>query len=297
MPEERRDSIIEAVKLCLENSFLFYRDQWFSLLLGIPTGGAESSSLANITMRYLFIKYRESLQYTNSDTNLNTVFYRFLDDIFGNWNGSKQQFQQFTNSLNTYMSDYGIVFDIAKIQFGKIINFLDIIIDISGDSLETDIFIKPTDSPNLLNRESYAPCHLFKSIPYSQYRRAVVICSNSSLKLKQFDRITSKLISNGYSVNELKIAQDKANLLDRTSILNYKNKDNDILNNQNEVPKTVMTFVTTFNAHIETFRNFFKDNIDELTNLIGPHKIIMALKKNPNRKCIVFQKKMWCHQN
>ena len=287
MPEERTISILEAVTLCLENSYLFYRDQWFSLLLGIPTGGAESSSLANITMRYLFIKYRDSIQGTSNDTHLNTLLYRFLDDIFGNWTGTREQFHQFTNSLNTFMSDYGIVFDIAKIQFGKIINFLDIIVDISGDSLETDIYIKPTDSPNLLNRESFAPRHLFKSIPFSQYRRAVVICSNTDLKEKQFNRITNKLISNGYSTNELKVAQDKANLLNRSLILN--NENNDTLDDENS--KTVLTFVTTFNTHIDIIRTFFRENSNELNNLIGPHKIVMALKKNPNLGNVLFSGK------
>ena len=50
------------------------------------------------------------------------------------------------------MSQYGAVFDLAKIQFGKIVNFLDIIVDISDGTLQTDIYIKPTDLPNLLNR-------------------------------------------------------------------------------------------------------------------------------------------------
>ena len=120
------------------------------------------------------------------------------------------------------MSQYGVVFDLAKIQFGKIVNFLDIIVDISDGNLQTDIYIKPTDSPNLLNRGSFALAHLFNSIPYSQYRRVAVIWSHIELKNKQFELITNKFTSNGYSHTELKIAWDKANSLDRTLILNQE---------------------------------------------------------------------------
>ena len=294
MSEERKNTILEAVELCLDNSYLFYRDEWYLSLLGIPTGGAESSSLANITLRYLFTKYRTTQEYREQYDSLNTVFFRFLDDIFGNWIGTHEEFNEFTNHLNTYMSQYGVVFDTAKIQFGKTVNFLDVVVDISKDALQTDIYIKPTDSPNLLNRDSFAPVHLFKSIPYSQYRRAAVICSDADLKYKQYERITQKLTSNGYSHTELKTARDKANLIDRSSILagDYCNNRTNTQSNSNI---TILTFVTTFNAHVEVFKKFFKDSYDEIKSLIGPHKIILALKKNPNIGNVLFSKKKFAN--
>ena len=103
---------------------------------------------------------------------------RFLDDIFGIWSGSHGDFLLFFDDLNIFLSRYGLEFEKKKMQIGKKVDFLDVSVDISSGSLETDIYIKPTDSPSLLHRSSFAPPHLFKSIPYSQFRRATIICSN-----------------------------------------------------------------------------------------------------------------------
>ena len=260
---------------------------------GIPTGGPESSSLANITLRYLILKYKQTEEYLDMFSQYVKSFSRFLDDVFGNWTGTGQQFYQFINHLNHFMSDYGIEFDMESTQFGKIVNFLDVVVDISSGYLVTDMYIKPTDSPNLLNRGSFAPSHLFTSVPYTQYRRASLICSTNELRDKQYQRITDKLVNNGYSLDELIVSQERAKLLDRSNILQIADPQqsiNGIQNNEQNVTVS-LSFVTNYNFHAKLFRSYFNNKKVELNNLIGSHRIIMALKKNPNIGDSLFSKK------
>ena len=164
------------------------------------------------------------------------------------------------------------------------------------------MYIKPTDSPNLLNRKAFAPPHLFKAIPYTQYRRATVICSTPELRDTQFNRITEKLVGNEYSINELVTPQKKAKDLDRFEILSNATLNTNSENaaptdaDANPIPLVVtVSFVTTYNYHAKHFRKFFNDHKAELNNLIGQHKIILSLKKNLNLGDVLFSGKKFAN--
>ena len=45
---ERKNTIIELVNFSVSNAVVHYRDNWFKMLEGIPTGGSDSVCLANI---------------------------------------------------------------------------------------------------------------------------------------------------------------------------------------------------------------------------------------------------------
>ena len=49
--------------------------------------------------------------------------------------------------------------------------------------------------------------------------------------------------------------------------------------------------MSTYNDHIQKFRNFFNDNVDDINKLIGPHQIIMSTKKNANIGDVLFSGK------
>ena len=45
--------ILDLMKLCLENSVVHYRGGWYRSKKGIPTGGPESSGIANIVVFFV----------------------------------------------------------------------------------------------------------------------------------------------------------------------------------------------------------------------------------------------------
>ena len=87
--EDQIEMVIEMAKLCINNSVICYRGVWYRTILGIPTGGPESGSIANLVVyfvleRMLFIHPRVA--------PLNKILSRkrFLDDIWFRWRGTSK---------------------------------------------------------------------------------------------------------------------------------------------------------------------------------------------------------------
>ena len=54
--KQQIDMILCLAKTCIENSVIHYRGKWYCSVLGLPTGGPESGSLANIFVYFIFQK-------------------------------------------------------------------------------------------------------------------------------------------------------------------------------------------------------------------------------------------------
>ena len=61
------------------------------------------------------------------------------------------------------------------------INFLNVTVSLIEAVIETDLFVKPTDSYQYLQSSSCHPFHCKKGIPYSQALRLNRICSEITL--------------------------------------------------------------------------------------------------------------------
>ena len=92
-------------------------------------------------MRYVLNKFRNSELFNNRYQQLVNLLMRFLDDIFGIWSGSHSDFLLFFDHLNMFLCEYGLEFEKKNMQIGKRVDFLDVSVDISSGSLETDIYI------------------------------------------------------------------------------------------------------------------------------------------------------------
>ena len=105
-------------------------------------------------------------------------------------------------------ADYGITF---KGAVGSEVDFLDISISLKSDGkLETKLFVKPTDASRYLNRRSEHGPHTFKSTPFSQFRRAVVICSNENNRNHSILYMAKKCLDSSYEQTEIDAAKENA---------------------------------------------------------------------------------------
>ena len=91
-------------------------------LKGIPTGGPESGSIANLVVYFLL----EKVLFVHPRINpLNKISSRkrFLDDLWFGWMGTERQFTSFKKVLNEVGDDlHGITF---KGDVSKSVDFLD----------------------------------------------------------------------------------------------------------------------------------------------------------------------------
>ena len=108
---------------------------------------------------------------------------RFLDGIFQEWYGTKAEFEMYKESINKVGIELGFT---VKGDCEKTIEFLDVQVSIDPSGHKTDLHIKPTDANRYLNRKSYHSQHTFRATPFSQFRRAVLICSDSIDRVDAF---------------------------------------------------------------------------------------------------------------
>ena len=79
------------------------------------------------------------------------------------------------------------------------INFLDVTASLTEGVIETDLYVKPTDSQQYLQSTS---CHSFrrkKGIPFSQALRLNRICSETNSFGKHCNGLERFLLERGYS--------------------------------------------------------------------------------------------------
>ena len=113
--------------------------------------------------------------------------------------------------------DHGITFTGAV---GLTIDFLDVSVTLKpAGKVETKLFVKPTDASRYLHRRSDHGSHTFRSAPFSQFRRAVVICSNPVERNQSILYMAKKFLDSGYKKIEIDAAKEKALSLDRMKIL------------------------------------------------------------------------------
>ena len=199
--EELAEWLIQLVELSLESAFAKYGNCWYRALLGIPTGGSLSVTLANIAVFYAL---RKVLADNVTPELIN--FKRFIDDIAGLWNGSEESFEKWSDKINAGLqtefslsikdnplerwdlncSDHYTVFLDIKFRFDQICG------------ITTDINIKSTDARAYLHYSSFHPRQTFPSIVYSQalrYRR--IINNDETLKIR-LDELQECFINSSY---------------------------------------------------------------------------------------------------
>ena len=106
------------------------------------------------------------------------------------------------------------------------VNFLDVSTMLIGNYIRTCLYVKPTDAKRYLHRKSDHSLHTFRSTPYSQFRRAVIICSDPDDRDYFIDVMLQKFVDSGYSRDVLIAAKEKALMIDRMDVLRNTNLDN-----------------------------------------------------------------------
>ena len=188
------DLVTELLKINLDGNDFMFDDKYFLQVKGTAMGKIFAPSYADI---YMSVWEDEALSKCDKKP---LVFYRYLDDIYGIWEHSEAEFWAFFDILNNHHKSIKLKATIDR----QSVDFLDIS-SYKGDNFDSDrlidtkVFFKPTDSHQLLHKESHHPKHTFRGVIKSQFLRFFRICNNK----KDFDSACNTLInalqSRGYS--------------------------------------------------------------------------------------------------
>ena len=276
---KRKKTIISLVEFSISNACVHYRDKWYRMKEGIPTGGSDSVVIANIYVKWILLQFNSSPSAFCFNPFVSLLF-RFIDDIFGCWTGTYRQFKHFIELFNKFGSKYGVVFD--KDMFGDSVNFLDVLISNTCGSIITDLFIKPTDARRYLHRNSFHPKHTFSSIPFSQMRRAALICSNEYLRDYAIDAMIESFVQCGYKKCKLLEAKDSVQQLKR----------DDLLKDYRKAPsgEDPLVFVLPFSVDVRSIRQYISQFEKDIQLLTGVNSVVFSFKRNANTSSMLFNK-------
>jgi len=167
------DDILELLELTLTNNDFEFNGEFYLQLMGVAMGRKYAPSAANIYLRHFDQQAMEGFKIQPS------LYSRFLDDIFGVWPGTREELTQFEQFLNSLIPGIKVIFTVRE----QIIEFLDTHVYKAFDAngictLQTKVYFKPTDTHQLLHRNSFHPKHTFTGIVKSQFIRFKRISTN-----------------------------------------------------------------------------------------------------------------------
>ena len=155
-PEPNRPDnyILKILELILKNNDLEFNGEVLLQTCGCPMEKIIGPAAANI---YL-IDFDEAA--VNGFRIKPEIFFRFLDDVFLFWNGTLQDLKEYENFLHSLIPGIKIT---PKANLMNA-NFLDITIykkylDNNNIKIATKVYVKPTDTQNLLYTSSFHPPH------------------------------------------------------------------------------------------------------------------------------------------
>ena len=191
----------------------------------------------------------------------------------------------FLTVLNEVGSGVGITF---TGEVGVSVDFLDVTVTLTRDgSFNTKLYTKPTDASRYLNRRSDHGLHTFSSIPYSQFRRSIVLCSNIEDRDISIKYISKKLQDSGYKEEEIQNAKMKALELDREKILNQSTSQK-----PDKKEDKQLIFTINHDHHIrKKIKEILQENQEDINELLGGEtRLIVAERRNTNIASALFAK-------
>ena len=121
-----------------------------------------------------------------------------LNRIYGGgilWEHGQEKLKSFIDNINKTYPTIKFTADWSKTS----IIFLDVTISITDGIIETDLYMKLTDSHQYLLSSSCHPFYCKKGIPHSQALRLNRICSNYESFDKRCNDLEKYLLERGYS--------------------------------------------------------------------------------------------------
>ena len=204
------------------------------------------------------------------------LWWMYIDDIFFLWEHGEEKLKSFTDNINKMHRTIKFTADWSKTS----IIFLDVAVSITEGIIETDLYVKPTESHQYLLSSS---CHLFyckKGIPYSQALRLNRICSSNEFFDKRCNDLEKYLLERGYSEKMVRKEILRARAIPRDALLEK-------FNNQEKQNKT--TFNITYHPIFRDIRKILEELhvilvSDDGHKKIFPYVSLVGFKNNKSFK-------------
>ena len=137
------------------------------------------------------------LIFFNIDENVfENSWKRYIDDCIILWDPHWGEINDFHNILQNIHPNIKFTMECSV----KEIPFLDILLQVDGQVISTDIYRKPTDTQQYLHFKSQHPKTCLKAIPYNLARRICTIVSDKNLREIRLSELRKALLNRAFPI-------------------------------------------------------------------------------------------------
>ena len=273
-PDVKRpdNEVLQLLEINLTKNDFEFNGEYYLQIKGTAMGKRFAPAYANIFMA----NWEEEALAKCPKQPLH--YLRYLDDIWGIWIHSREEFIEFINILNSHDPSIQLTYEIHQ----QSINFLDTTI-YKGESfnnhqsLDIKVFFKKTDTHALLFKTSFHPQHTFKGLVKAQLLRFYRICTQQRDFMEAVKTLFGALRHRGYTRTFL-----------RKSLKSFQNKPQPRREN-------IIPLITTFSSASRILHKKIKDNyysIIEDSGILQNHHVISAHRKHKNLKDFLVRAKL-----
>lgn len=273
-PDPKRPDkwLLELLQINLSRNDFVFDSKFYLQVKGTAMGKRFAPSYANIFMAF----WEESILSVCPFKPL--YYFRFLDDIWGIWTYSEEEFYSFMDRLNHHHKSIKLTHTLDKQE----VNFLDLVI-FKGphfeetNLLDTKVYFKKTDTHALLFKTSFHPKHTYKGILKSQLLRFHKICSQEQHFWEATKTLFAALRTRGYSRSFLRRGL--------RSFLKPAKKET----------AELIPLVSTFSKISVQLNRVTKSNFYRFTSntqVLRNFKVISAFRRNKNLRDILVHSKL-----
>ena len=177
---------------------------------------------------------------------------RFIDDVFIIWSHGKEKLEEFL----TYINEVHETIKFTAEYSLREVAFLDTLVYKLNGKLATKVYHKKTDEKMYLHYRSAHPKSHKDVVPYSLFIRCKRICTELKHYHMEIEEIIRKLAYRGYPKEILVTAFEKANKLDRDSLLREDHK---------KTSDAKIRLITTYNIHNPPMKDILQRHRDDFT--------------------------------
>ena len=264
--------ILQLLEINLNRNDFEFNNQYFLQISGTAMGKRFAPQYADIFMAH----WEEGALATCQKKP--THYFRYLDDIWGIWDHSEEDFFKFLETLNNHSRSIKLKATLSQTS----IDFLDTTTYKGPDflqhhQLDIKVFFKETDTHSLLFRTSYHPKHTFAGLVKSQLIRFKRICTRQDDFKEAVKTLFSSLTTRGYSYTMLRRSLRTFTQIKPISL--------------DPVLPIIMTYSTAncdFAKRLK--RNFACSGGNNI--FLKDHKLISAFRRNQNLGDILVKAKL-----
>ena len=284
IPIPNKETILEFIKIILENNEFTFNNKIYKQKLGVPMGGSLSAELADIRM-YEILK-NILLEFEHKDKII--TCYRYRDDGFLLYKGSVNEIKDFFDLANRSHEYLKFTYEYSN----KEITFLDTEIYKGSRFSNESVFdirthIKKTETFQYLERTSAHPTNVFKAFIKGEIIRYIRNTSDTNELEKITKSFKNRLINRNYKEQEI-----------QEVIENIINKNRNELLKRSKVDKEKpLAMVTKYNPAVKQLKRklikhwkliLMNEDCKDLFN----NRPIVAYKRNKNLQELVTKAKV-----